>query len=103
MVQPQTRPGGVFRQARTGFQLSEGGSRLITTGPFRISRNPMYLGMLIWLIGLAVLLGTLTPFLFPALFFLLANLLIIPLEEKDLEGKAGEEFSEYRRHVRRWF
>jgi protein-S-isoprenylcysteine O-methyltransferase Ste14 len=93
----------LFRQVGTGFQLREGGSILVTSGPFRVSRNPMYLSMLIWLTGLAVLLGSLITFLFPALFFLLANFLVIPLEEKDLEQKAGEEFSEYKRHIRRWF
>jgi protein-S-isoprenylcysteine O-methyltransferase Ste14 len=93
----------LFRKVGTNFQLYGGGSVLITSGPFRLSRNPMYLGMLIWLIGLAILLGSLITFLFPALFFLLANFLLIPLEEKDIEQKAGKEFIEYKRHVRRWF
>jgi protein-S-isoprenylcysteine O-methyltransferase Ste14 len=93
----------LFRKVGTNFQLHGGGSVLITSGPFRLSRNPMYLGMLIWLIGLAILLGSLITFLFPALFFLLANFLLIPLEEKDMEQKAGKEFIEYKRHVRRWF
>jgi protein-S-isoprenylcysteine O-methyltransferase Ste14 len=93
----------LFRKVGTNFQLHGGGSVLITSGPFRLSRNPMYLGMLIWLIGLAILLGSLITFLFPALFFLLANFLLIPLEEKDIEQKAGKEFIEYKRHVRRWF
>jgi len=92
----------LFRNARTSFQLRGGGSVLVTSGPFQFSRNPMYLGMLIWLIGLAVLLGSLIAFLFPILFFLLANLLVIPLEEKDMEQTAGERFVEYKHHVRRW-
>jgi len=91
-----------FRTAGTGFQLQGGGSVLVTSGPFQFSRNPMYLGMLIWLIGLAVLLGSLIAFLFPILFFLLANLLVIPLEEKDMELRVGEEFVEYKRRARRW-
>jgi protein-S-isoprenylcysteine O-methyltransferase Ste14 len=92
----------LFRKAGTSFQLRGGGSVLVTSGPFRFSRNPMYLGMLIWLIGLAVLLGSLIVFLFPILFFLLANFLVIPLEEKDMERTLGERFIEYKRHVRRW-
>jgi protein-S-isoprenylcysteine O-methyltransferase Ste14 len=91
-----------FRKEGTGFQLQGGGSVLVTSGPFRFSRNPMYLGMLIWLIGLAVLLGSLVAFLFPILFFLLASLFVIPLEEKRLEQTLGEQFVDYKRHVRRW-
>jgi protein-S-isoprenylcysteine O-methyltransferase Ste14 len=92
----------LFRNAGTGFQLRGGESVLVTLGPFRFSRNPMYLGMLIWLMGLAVLLGSLTAFLFPLLFFLLADRLLIPLEERDMERTAGERFTEYERRVRRW-
>ncbi len=49
----------LFRKVGTSFQFQGGGSVLVTSGPFRFSRNPMYLGMLIWLIGLAILLGSL--------------------------------------------
>ena len=74
----------------------------MTSGPFRFTRNPMYLGMLIWLTGLAVLLGSLMAFLFPILLFLLANSLIIPLEERLMEETFGESFLDYKRRVRRW-
>ena len=93
---------GEFRKAKTGFQLQAGGTSLVTSGPFRYSRNPMYLGMLLWLIGLAVLLGSLITFLFPLLFFVLANFLLIPPEEKKLQQTFGEQFISYRQHVRRW-
>jgi protein-S-isoprenylcysteine O-methyltransferase Ste14 len=91
-----------FRKAKTGFRLQTGGSSLVTSGPFRYSRNPMYLGMLIWLTGLAVLLGSLIAFLFPLLFFVLANFLLIPPEEKKLQQTFGEQFARYRQGVRRW-
>jgi protein-S-isoprenylcysteine O-methyltransferase Ste14 len=93
---------GEFRKAKTGFQLQTGGSTLVTSSSFRYSRNPIYLGMLIWLIGLAVLLGSLITFLFPLLFFVLANFLLIPPEEKKLQQTFGEQFLKYRQHVRRW-
>jgi len=92
-----------FRRIGASFQLHGKSSTLATSGPFRISRNPMYLGMLTWLVGLAVLLGSLIAFLFPILFFLLANLLVIPPEEKRMEHLFGEQFIEYKRRVRRWF
>ncbi len=92
----------LFQKAGTSFQLGGGTPVLVKSGPFRMSRNPMYLGMLIWLVGLAVLLGSLAPFLFPLLLFVLANLIIIPLEEKRMEQLFGEQFIEYKRRVRRW-
>lgn len=92
----------LFRKVETSFQLRGGSSVLVTSGPFQFSRNPMYLGMLIWLIGLAVLLGSLIVFLFPILFFLLANFLFIPLEERRMQQMFGERSVEYKRRVRRW-
>jgi protein-S-isoprenylcysteine O-methyltransferase Ste14 len=91
-----------FRKARTGFQLRGGGADLVTSGPFRFSRNPMYLGMLLWLLGLAVLLGSLIAFVFPALLFLLANFYAVPLEERAMAETFGERYAAYRRRVRRW-
>ena len=92
-----------FRRAGASYQLKGESSVLMSTGPFRISRNPMYLGMLIWLLGLAVLLGSLTAFLFPILFFLTASFLLIPVEETRMEKTLGERFIDYRSRVRRWF
>jgi protein-S-isoprenylcysteine O-methyltransferase Ste14 len=92
-----------FRKARTSYQLHGEKSVLVTSGPFQFSRNPMYLGMLIWLLGLAVFLGSLIAFLFPALFFLLANFFIIPLEEEEMEKGLGEQIIKDRQRIRRWF
>ena len=92
-----------FRQAGTGFRMKDGGLSLVTSGPFRFSRNPIYLAMLIWLLGLAVLLGSLMAFLFPFLFFVLANFLLILPEERMLQDTFGGQFYSYRQQVRRWF
>src|SRR5262249_31559299 len=56
-----------FRQARTTFAPFKPGeaSYLVTTGVFRISRNPMYLGLVLLLIGWAIWLGTVSPWLVP--------------------------------------
>jgi len=97
-----SRAAAMFREAGTAFQLQEGSTALVTSGPFQFSRNPMYLGMLIWLIGLAVLLGSLSVFIFPLLFFLLANFLFIPIEEKDMVQKLGDPYIAYKQRVRRW-
>jgi protein-S-isoprenylcysteine O-methyltransferase Ste14 len=92
----------VFHTAGTGFRLQEGGSVLVTSGPFRFSRNPIYLGMLVWLIGFAILLGSLIVVIFPLLFFLLAHFLLIPIEERKMEQRFGSQFIEYRKRVRQW-
>ncbi len=91
-----------FRRAGASYQLRGESSVLVSSGPFRISRNPMYLAMLLWLIGLAMLLGSLTPFVFPILLFLIANFLAIPLEERRLQDSMGKAYLEYRTRVRRW-
>jgi protein-S-isoprenylcysteine O-methyltransferase Ste14 len=91
-----------FRRAGTGFDLAGGGSALVTSGPFKFSRNPMYLGMLTWLLGLAVLLGSLMALLFPILMFLLANFRLIPLEESKMAQAMGEAYAKYRSRTRRW-
>lgn len=92
-----------FRQAGTGFRMKDGGSVLVTSGPFGFSRNPIYLAMLAWLLGVAILLGSLMALLFPLLFFVLANFMLIPPEEKKLRDNFGEAFDSYCRKVRRWF
>jgi protein-S-isoprenylcysteine O-methyltransferase Ste14 len=92
----------LFRKEGTGFQLQGGSTSLVTSGPFRFSRNPMYLGMLIWLCGLAVLLGSLIAFVFPPVFFMAANFYVVPLEEKSMEQIFGERYVDYGRHVKRW-
>lgn len=91
-----------FRRIGAHFQLHGRSSALATSGPFKLSRNPMYLSMLIWLTGLALFLGSLSVFLFPIFLFVMMNFLIIPLEEKSMEESFEERYREYKRHVRRW-
>ena len=91
-----------FRRSGASYQLHGESSALATSGPFRISRNPMYLAMMNWLAGLSIFLGSLSPFLFPILLFLAANFAIIPLEEHNMEKVFGEQYIEYKQHVRRW-
>jgi protein-S-isoprenylcysteine O-methyltransferase Ste14 len=92
----------LFREAGTGTRLEGGGAALVISGPYRFTRNPMYLGMLLWLTGMAVLLGSLMALVFPILFFLVAQVLMIPPEEKRMESIWKEQYVAYRRRVRRW-
>jgi len=91
----------LFTQMETTFFLEEP-SILIIEGNFKFSRNPMYMGSLLSIIGLSVLVGNSTAFISPILFFLGINFLCIPLEEKLLEKTFGKDYLIYKNNVRRW-
>lgn len=77
-------------------------STLIVSGPFALSRHPMYLGMASVLLGVAVVHGTVVTFVFPVAYVALMELLFIPHEEETCVNVFGEAYHEYRRTVRRW-
>jgi len=93
-----------FRQAKTTINplRPESSSRLVTSGFYAYSRNPMYVGMLLCLIGVALLLRSLTPLLILPVFVLVVTVLQIVPEEKALAKIFGDEFSFYRQKVPRW-
>ena len=75
---------------------------LVTSGLYKYTRNPMYVGLLIILTGYTVWLGSVTPFfLLPLFFWLITNMQIKP-EERILEEKFGQEYLDYKKLVRRW-
>jgi protein-S-isoprenylcysteine O-methyltransferase Ste14 len=75
---------------------------LVTSGPYRFSRNPLYLGGNVFIFfGAALLLGSPTAFLFTALHLPLMDL-FIRREEKQLQQAFGEEWLRYKNQVRRW-
>ena len=77
-------------------------TQVIQSGPFRVTRNPMYLQMVLVCLGFAVALVNLwILILTPVCAWLLQRLAILP-EEKYLEKKFGEKYLEYKRGVRRW-
>lgn len=91
-----------FERAGTAVRPFQPSSALVEAGPFRFSRNPMYLGILLALTGLWLLLGTLSPVVVvPALFWLLHRRFVIP-EEAHLKHHFGAHYDDYRRRVRRW-
>ncbi len=77
-------------------------STLITTGPFSISRHPMYLGMMLILIGEAIVLGSMISFLMPVLFMVLMQRLFISIEGQTLKIYFPQQFASYSKQVRRW-
>ncbi len=92
----------LFKRRKTTVKPYETPTSLETSGPFRLSRHPMYLGMAAMLLGEAVVLGTLITFLFPIVFVALMEKTFIRIEEKNLERVFGKEYLSYKSRVRRW-
>lgn len=77
-------------------------SRMIETGPYRFTRNPLYLGLSIVLMGSALRIGSLTPFAVPFLFAWMVGTFVISMEEENLERQFGKDYGAYKSRVRRW-
>jgi protein-S-isoprenylcysteine O-methyltransferase Ste14 len=77
-------------------------TRLVTSGPYAFTRNPMYLGDAIALLGVAMWTGSALSLLALAAFIAFIDRLQIAAEEKALHGIFGNEYGAYRKRVRRW-
>lgn len=75
---------------------------LITSGPYRLSRNPLYLGMFFMILGVVFILGSPSILIISALFFYLWNKYVVPMEERDLEEVFGQKYLNYKKIVPRW-
>ena len=91
------------RHGTTVNPLTPEASRTVVSGGvYRFSRNPMYLGLLLALLGLAVWLGNLVALVFPPIFALYMNRFQILPEERAMASRFGAAYGRYRRSVRRW-
>ena len=75
---------------------------VVMDGPYRFTRNPMYLGVTIALLGASIFIGNLISLLSPLIFFIAMNIVYIPFEEKLMEKLFGKKYINYRKNVRRW-
>jgi protein-S-isoprenylcysteine O-methyltransferase Ste14 len=75
---------------------------IVETGPYRLTRNPIYLGMVLGLIGLAIAFNSLWLLVTLVPFALVIRYGVIAREEAYLERKFGEVYLTYKSHVRRW-
>ena len=80
----------------------EKATSLVSSGVYRITRNPMYVGMLFLLMAWAIYLDSPWALVGPLVFVLYMNRFQIGPEEKALEALFGDDFSDYKRRVRRW-
>lgn len=91
-----------FKLAGTPIKPFEQPVTLVTDQLYRYSRNPMYLGMLIMLVGVWIALGSLSPVLVIPVFFLIIQEGFIKYEEAFLEERLGDEYQDYKNRVNRW-
>jgi len=75
---------------------------LITHGPFAFSRNPMFLSLLIVVLGWALYYGSVFILIFTATGFTITNFLKVPQEERGLEARFGDAYRTYKARVPRW-
>jgi protein-S-isoprenylcysteine O-methyltransferase Ste14 len=91
-----------FHQVQTTVKPFEESSSLVTNGVFRLSRNPMYLGFVLILFGIAVLLRTLSPYLVIFAFVVILDKIYVRFEERMLAEKFGISWRNYQSVTRRW-
>ena len=94
---------GLFRRVGTELNpTSPANAKLVTSGPFRLTRNPMYLSLVIASLGIAIWIGAWPMFLAPIATFATANWVHIPFEEAKMRRQYGEAYDAYTQRVRRW-
>jgi protein-S-isoprenylcysteine O-methyltransferase Ste14 len=94
--------GGLFKRAGTDLVPFKNVSALVTTGIYRYTRNPMYLGMAAILLGCGITVGAALSLLVAPVFMLIIELRFIRAEEEMLRGLFPEDFPPYCTRVRRW-
>ncbi|WP_027168972.1 isoprenylcysteine carboxylmethyltransferase family protein [Mesorhizobium sp. WSM3224] len=92
----------VMMRAKTTFDPNAEPDHLVTSGPFGITRNPMYLANTLLLIGVAFITGIAWFLLFAFLAAFATQKLAIEKEEKILAAKFGKKYRDYAKRVRRW-
>ena len=93
---------GLFSKAGTNVVPYKPATALVTDGPFRFSRNPMYLGFLLTYLGLALGLNSPVALLLALPCMVVMTWGVVLREERYLEGKFGQPYRDYKARVRRW-
>ncbi|WP_132553670.1 methyltransferase family protein [Rhizobium azibense] len=93
---------GTFRRAGTQIQTTRPTSTIVEEGPYRFTRNPIYIGMFLGLIGVAIAIDSLWLILVLVPFYLVIRYGVVAREEAYLERKFGDVYLAYKARVRRW-
>ncbi|HMF97065.1 MAG TPA: isoprenylcysteine carboxylmethyltransferase family protein [Vicinamibacterales bacterium] len=91
-----------FRRAGTPVSPRHASRRLVVSGPYRYSRNPDYVGQALVVVGLGLLFDTPWVLVATVPALLVVRYSVVAREEEYLHGRFGEEYTQYRRRVRRW-
>jgi protein-S-isoprenylcysteine O-methyltransferase Ste14 len=94
--------GLTFARARTSIMPIRPARVLVRGGPYRWTRNPMYLGLTIAYVGGTLLMNSAWPLLLLPIVLISISVLVIRREERYLHGAFAEEYRDYTRRVRRW-
>jgi protein-S-isoprenylcysteine O-methyltransferase Ste14 len=92
----------IFNREGTTTTPGDRSVTLVTRGPFRLSRNPMYIGLTLAYIGEAGLLRQVWPLLLLPIVILYVDRAVIPLEERRLHETFGDTYGRYQTRVSRW-
>ncbi|MBX3430837.1 MAG: isoprenylcysteine carboxylmethyltransferase family protein [Hyphomonadaceae bacterium] len=102
LIPPMISIGQFFLAGTQVHPTSKANNKLVTTGFFAFTRNPMYLGLVVASIGFALWFGRPLMFLAPILIFAIENWVFIPFEEAKMRRQFPEAFDAYCKRVRRW-
>ena len=91
-----------FKRINTTVKVYQNPKVLVTSGLFKVSRNPVYFGMVLLLLGVSILLGSLINFFIPIIFLVLTDIFVIRKEENNLKRIFGKKYLRYKNEVRRW-
>lgn len=91
-----------MRQAGTNVDPSQPTTAIVSNGPFRLTRNPLYLSLTLLYGSISLLANALWPMLILPIVLIIVDRGVIVREERYLEGKFGEEYTQYKIRVRRW-
>ena len=90
------------RESTEIYPTSPTNRKLITSGPYQFTRNPMYLGLVILTLGVALWVGAWPMFIAPVAIFATANWVHVPFEEAKMRRQFGATYEDYVERVRRW-
>ena len=93
---------GMFKQAGTGLEPFDEATTLVTIGFYRFTRNPMYMGMFLMLLGVAFMMGGVGALLPVPVFVMIIRNNFVLGEERFLEAAFGQHYLDYKSEVRRW-
>ena len=93
---------GIFRKRRTTTIPFDTPTSLVTSGPYRFTRNPMYVGLTLIYVGVAGTRAELWPVIVLPVLLAYVNFIVIPLEERHLHDAFGDAYAHYGAGVRRW-